>query len=133
MTVELQTFEEWYESVLHEIENLKAFSKKECSNEGYAIDAVMELTRQYLARSGELLAKAEYYYLQERGEAVNRIMNGATKISPSIVKLMAEAEVKHIKLVYTGLDRLNACLTHALPVLATRLSYIKKLLDYEKR
>jgi len=60
-------------------------------------------------------------------------MNGATKISPSIVKLMAEAEVKHIKLVYTGLDRLNACLTHALPVLATRLSYIKKLLDYEKR
>jgi len=59
MTAELQTFEEWYESVLHEIENLKAFSKKECSNEGYAIDAVMELTRQYLARSGELLAKAE--------------------------------------------------------------------------
>jgi len=133
MTAELQTFEEWYNSVSAEIENLKTFSKKECSNEGYAIDAVMELTRQYLARSGELLAEAEYYYLQERGEAVNRILHGAEKISPSIVKLMAEAEVKHIKLVYTGLDRLNACLTHGLPVLATRLSYIKKLLDYEKR
>jgi hypothetical protein len=130
MTAELQTFEEWYNSVLHEIENLKAFSKKECSNEGYAIDAVMELTRQYLARSGELLAKAEYYYLQERAEAINRLTQGTEKISPSILRLLAESEVRHIKLVYTGMDRLNATLTHALPVLATRLSYVKKLLDF---
>ena len=130
MTAELQTFEEWYNSVSPEIESLKTFSKKECSNEGYAIDAVMELTRQYLARSGELLAKAEYYYLQERAEAINRLTQGTEKISPSILRLLAESEVRHIKLVYTGLDRLNATLTHALPVLATRLSYVKKLLDF---
>ena len=132
MTAELQTFEEWYNSVSAEIESLKTFSKKECSNEGYAIDTVMELTRQYLARSGELLAKAEYYYLQERAEAINRLTQGAEKISPSILRLLAESEVRHIKLVYTGLDRLNATLTHALPVLATRLSYVKKLLEYQK-
>ena len=130
MTAELQTFEEWYTSVSAEIESLKTFSKKECSNEGYAIDAVMELTRQYLARSGDLLAKAEYYYLQERAEAINRLTQGPEKISPSILRLLAESEVRHIKLVYTGLDRLNATLTHALPVLATRLSYVKKLLDF---
>jgi len=130
MTAETQTFEEWYNSVSAEIESLKTFSKKECSNEGYAIDAVMELTRQYLARSGELLAKAEYYYLQERAEAINRLTQGTEKISPSILRLLAESEVRHIKLVYTGLDRLNATLTHALPVLATRLSYVKKLLDF---
>ena len=130
MTAELQTFEEWYTSVSAEIESLKTFSKKECSNDGYAIDAVMELTRQYLARSGELLAKAEYYYLQERAEAINRLTQGTEKISPSILRLLAESEVRHIKLVYTGLDRLNATLTHALPVLATRLSYVKKLLDF---
>ena len=125
MTAELQTFEEWYNSVSAEIESIKTFSRKECSNEGYAIDAVMELTRQYLARSGELLAKAEYYYLQERAEAINRLTQGTEKISPSILRLLAESEVRHIKLVYTGLDRLNATLTHALPVLATRLSYVK--------
>jgi len=130
MTAETQTFEEWYNSVSAEIESLKTFSKKECSNEGYAIDAVMELTRQYLARSGELLAKAEYYYLQERAEAINRLTQGTEKISPSILRLLAESEVRHIKLVYTGMDRLNATLTHALPVLATRLSYVKKLLDF---
>jgi hypothetical protein len=130
MTAELQTFEEWYNSVSAEIESIKTFSRKECSNEGYAIDAVMELTRQYLARSGELLAKAEYYYLQERAEAINRLTQGTEKISPSILRLLAESEVRHIKLVYTGLDRLNATLTHALPVLATRLSYVKKLLDF---
>jgi hypothetical protein len=130
MTAETQTFEEWYNSVSAEIESLKTFSKKECSNEGYAIDAVMELTRQYLARSGELLAKAEYYYLQERAEAINRLTQGTEKISPSILRLLAESKVRHIKLVYTGLDRLNATLTHALPVLATRLSYVKKLLDF---
>ena len=130
MTVELQTFEEWYNGVSAEIESIKTFSRKECSNEGYAIDAVMELTRQYLARSGELLAKAEYYYLQERAEAINRLTQGTEKISPSILRLLAESEVRHIKLVYTGLDRLNATLTHALPVLATRLSYVKKLLDF---
>ena len=130
MTDELQTFEEWYNSVSAEIESLKMFSRKECSNEGYAIDAVMELTRQYLARSGELLAKAEYYYLQERAEAINRLTQGTEKISPSILRLLAESEVRHIKLVYTGMDRLNATLTHALPVLATRLSYVKKLLDF---
>lgn len=129
----MENFEEWYKKNYSEIITIKEYAKKESGKEGYEIDAAMEITRQYLARSGELLAQAEYYYLQERGEAVNRIMNGATKISPSIVKLMAESEVRHIKLVYTGLDRLNACLTHALPVLATRLSYIKKLLDYEKR
>jgi len=132
MTAELQTFEEWYNSVSAEIESIKTFSRKECSNEGYAIDAVMELTRQYLARSGELLAKAEYYYLQERAEAINRLTQGTEKISPSILRLLAESEVRHIKLVYTGLDRLNATLTHALPVLATRLSYVKKLLEYQK-
>lgn len=130
MTDELHTFEEWYNSVSHEIDNIKNFSRKECSNEGYAIDATMELTRQYLARSGELLAKAEYYYLQERAEAINRLTQGTEKISPSILRLLAESEVRHIKLVYTGLDRLNATLTHALPVLATRLSYVKKLLDF---
>lgn len=127
-----ETFEQWYNSVSAEIESIKTFSRKECSNEGYAIDAVMELTRQYLARSGELLAKAEYYYLQERAEAINRLTQGTEKISPSILRLLAESEVRHIKLVYTGLDRLNATLTHALPVLATRLSYIKKLLEYQK-
>ena len=132
MTDELQTFEEWYNSVSAEIESIKTFSRKECSNEGYAIDAVMELTRQYLARSGDLLAKAEYYYLQERAEAINRLTQGTEKISPSILRLLAESEVRHIKLVYTGLDRLNATLTHALPVLATRLSYVKKLLEYQK-
>ena len=125
-----ETFEEWYNGVSAEIENIKTFSKKECSNEGYAIDTFMELTRQYLARSGELLAKAEYYYLQERAEAINRLTQGTEKISPSILRLLAESEVRHIKLVYTGLDRLNANLTHALPVLATRLSYVKKLLDF---
>jgi hypothetical protein len=130
MNDELQTFEQWYNSVSAEIESLKTFSKKECINDGYAIDAVMELTRQYLARSGELLAKAEYYYLQERAEAINRLTQGTEKISPSILRLLAESEVRHIKLVYTGLDRLNATLTHALPVLATRLSYVKKLLDF---
>ena len=121
-------FNDWYATKRNEIIKMREFLNKEQSADANILDAVLEVGRVYLARSVEIMATAERYYILARGEAIKELLAAPeiAKTSPLLIAKLADAEAGAEKELYTSIERMNACLTHSIDVWRSRLSFHKE-------
>jgi hypothetical protein len=121
------SFIDWYATIKKEVIDISAFLEIENEANAEMLDGTLEVARVWLARTVEMLATAEGYYLKARGEVLKQLTfdKEMVKLGAMLLKTMAENECVSQKMVFTQIGRLNACLTHSIDVWRSRLSYHK--------
>lgn len=129
------SFIDWYATIRKELLELRAFLNVERIPDANDLDATLEVGRVWLARSVELLATAEQYYVVDLANAIAEIATEQkyAKIGPMLLKQIASGKVAAQKKVYTEIERTNACLTHSIDVWRSRLSFHKEELKITNR
>lgn len=99
-------------------------------NPAACIDRLQELDVK-IARSGKLLADAEYHYNQVVGSSIITALKDAMseKISTSTLNKYVEAQAKDYRHLVTFADRVNRSATHAADHLRTIISFTKQQMN----
>ena len=117
--------------VTDEIMNISQYLQ-ERYNENEGNELMLRLTNLniYLARSAEMVSKAQFFYDKAQGEKTEQVLLESRqedlKLSPTVIKKLVDGKcyVESAALKYS--ERLNRAITHQIDSIRTQLSYVKE-------
>lgn len=116
-----------YEKLSEEYDKIYTFVTSTYNENGHELIERISMLNIYLARSGKLLAQAEY--LQNSKTEFILSSSGVKDFSPSIQKEFIKGACKNESYLFTCLSRLNSCIMHQIESIRSQLSYLKSEME----
>jgi hypothetical protein len=123
------------EELIIEADKIQAYLEIECSNNSTELQVRISCLMVYLARSGEMLARAKKILRAKKSNEIhNTILNIAKEahLSASIQNALLDSICENESFLVDKLDRMNATITHQIDGLRSLLSYEKESMRLNK-
>lgn len=112
-----------YKKLAEEYNKIYSFVSSTYDEAPHSIMDRMSMLNIYLARTGRMVAEADFLKDEKTQEVLSNIK--LLGFSPSIQKEWIKSSTKAENMLFKSVERLNAAIVHQLDVLRSQLSYLK--------
>jgi len=114
------------EKMAAELQQIQDFLDIEASDNPEELTERLSAMNVYLARSGKLMADAQYILAKEKDAVFSEFGSRMFNAPPSIVKELLAARTADASYVYLWAERINRTIVHAGDNIRTQVSYGKE-------
>lgn len=119
-------YEKWNADAMSDVEYVDSIIAAERKKDPEALFTDLDTLTQWLARSGELVSDAEFYYDLVLGYFTEQTAL-TNNFPPSVTSSIARGKAADVKRIYRRIERQNRALVHTIDALRTLMSYQKEM------